>query len=251
MVVVNRMADFAKNLRSLAAMIAAERAVQSETNDQLNAWIPIFLSALVPIGTKSIAPSTHRAASSRDAFNEDAVVSTALDAWRKRYKKSRKAGYSQEAEDRFAKEARETVRLVPDRSFQVAENVIQDGFRSGKSAEEILADIKTAVHDAKSTTAERTGGLIGPSAVNDATIASHADAQKYDGAGPYVKSWVNIFDGRTRPSHLEAGSDEDNIRIPLHQKFQVGGELADRPRDPSLPIEEIANCRCLAAIELA
>lgn len=245
------MASYANNLRSLAAMITAERATQSETQSQLDKWLPLFLAALIPDGTASVTPDVGRAELARDLFDVEAIVAVSLAAWRKRYKKNRKAGYSQAAEDRFAAEVRATISLVPNRSFEVARAAIKDGFRSGKSAVDIMNDVHAAVLDAAPITSERTGRLIGPTAINDATLSAYTDAEQIDGEGPYLKSWVSLFDGRTRPSHLDAGADPANDRIPLSQKFQVGDELADYPRDDSLSIDEKANCRCIAAIELA
>jgi len=57
-----------------------------------------------------------------------------------------------------------------------------------------------------------------------------------------TKEWSAILDGRTRATHAAA----DGQKVPVNQKFIVGGYQADRPRDLSLPIEETANCRCVA-----
>lgn len=56
------------------------------------------------------------------------------------------------------------------------------------------------------------------------------------------KKWQSILDNRTRPTHIVA----DNQVVGQNEKFNVGGHKADFPRDPSLPIEETANCRCVA-----
>lgn len=57
-----------------------------------------------------------------------------------------------------------------------------------------------------------------------------------------TKEWSAILDGHTRINHATA----DGQKVPVNQKFIVGGYQADRPRDSSLPIEETANCRCVA-----
>lgn len=56
------------------------------------------------------------------------------------------------------------------------------------------------------------------------------------------KKWQAIIDGKTRPSHVVA----DNQVVAQNAKFTVGGYQAEFPRDPSLPIDETANCRCVA-----
>lgn len=252
MAATSRMTSFAANLRSLAAMLAAEQAVQESTHSELETWIAVFLVALVPFGTANVAPDAARAASTRGQFNEDAVVATAVAEWRKRYQSQRKAGYGQAAEDRFAEDVRRTVRLIPDRAFGVAQDVIRAGIKSGQTVPEILDAVEEAVRASVPLTSDLTGRLVGPTAINDATLAAYSDRETIDGEGPYVKTWVNLFDGRTRPSHLDAGADPLNDRIPLSRKFTVGdGELCDYPRDDSLSIGEKANCRCIAAVELA
>jgi hypothetical protein len=56
------------------------------------------------------------------------------------------------------------------------------------------------------------------------------------------KRWSAILDSHTRLTHSEA----DNQTVGINEKFTVGGYKADYPRDESLPIEETANCRCVA-----
>lgn len=54
------------------------------------------------------------------------------------------------------------------------------------------------------------------------------------------KRWQTILDGRERPTHHRANGQI----VPINQKFIVGGYPANYPRDPSLPMKELANCRC-------
>jgi uncharacterized protein with gpF-like domain len=58
--------------------------------------------------------------------------------------------------------------------------------------------------------------------------------------GVQSRSWLATQDDRTRDSHAVM----DGVSKPIGQKFSVGGHEADYPGDPSLPIEERANCRC-------
>lgn len=244
------MPSFAGNVRTIVAMVAAEREIQEATNSALAAWVPLFLADLVPDGTASVAPDPSRAERTTDHFDEAAILAVALLAWRKRYKKSTKAKYSQPAEDKFAEEVLRTVRLIPRRSFQVATEALRDGFRAGLTARELLTAVTEAVRAATDTTAERTGRLIGPSAINDATLASYTQ-YSLDTGIQYTKSWVSMADLKVRPTHREAHADVENQNIQLHAKFRVGGELCDRPRDPDLSEDESAGCRCIAAIDLA
>lgn len=62
--------------------------------------------------------------------------------------------------------------------------------------------------------------------------------------GPNVSEYSR---SRTRPSHREA----DGQRVPLGDKFLVGGWPMDRPHDPAAPPEETINCRCTLEYEIA
>ena len=58
-----------------------------------------------------------------------------------------------------------------------------------------------------------------------------------------LKTWQGILDGRIRLSHFVATGQ----KVPINQDFIVGGYQASRPRDPRLPISEVANCRCIVS----
>lgn len=60
------------------------------------------------------------------------------------------------------------------------------------------------------------------------------------------KEWIGILDNRIRPSHAMATGQ----RVKYDAKFIVGGFQASHPRDPSLPIGETANCRCVYRVVL-
>jgi len=54
------------------------------------------------------------------------------------------------------------------------------------------------------------------------------------------KRWKTILDGRERPSHHNASGQT----VGINQKFIVGGEQCNYPRDPVLSMAQSANCRC-------
>lgn len=54
------------------------------------------------------------------------------------------------------------------------------------------------------------------------------------------KRWITILDGRERPTHHAASGQT----VGINEKFIVGGSRANYPRDPSLPMSELAGCRC-------
>lgn len=54
------------------------------------------------------------------------------------------------------------------------------------------------------------------------------------------KEWLATQDSRVRIDH----SNADGQRVAMDASFTVGGYSADYPGDPSLPVEQVANCRC-------
>lgn len=64
------------------------------------------------------------------------------------------------------------------------------------------------------------------------------EAMKY--LGRQVKIWKTREDKRVRDSHERL----QDVPLPVGSQFNVGGSLADYPRDPRLPVAQRANCRC-------
>lgn len=56
------------------------------------------------------------------------------------------------------------------------------------------------------------------------------------------KEWVAAWDDRTRETHIEA----DGQRVPVGERFNVGGYELEYPGDASGPAEEVIMCRCVA-----
>jgi SPP1 gp7 family putative phage head morphogenesis protein len=55
------------------------------------------------------------------------------------------------------------------------------------------------------------------------------------------KQWLATPDARCRPSHVAA----DGQVVPMNVPFKVGGASLMYPCDPSGPLDEIINCRCV------
>jgi len=56
------------------------------------------------------------------------------------------------------------------------------------------------------------------------------------------KTWIAILDLKTRPSHVVA----DGQKISVDDKFSVGGDSLEYPRDPNGSIANTIRCRCVA-----
>lgn len=63
---------------------------------------------------------------------------------------------------------------------------------------------------------------------------------------PPVKIWVTMQDERVRHSHAETDGQAvpDNLRYKLPKVRGAGTDLARRPRDPALPMDQTIKCRC-------
>ncbi|MDP9121664.1 MAG: phage minor head protein [Acidobacteriota bacterium] len=70
--------------------------------------------------------------------------------------------------------------------------------------------------------------------INDGTFRTLAQE------GHTLKQWNTVVDGRERETHHEANGQT----VGMHQLFHVGASYAQYPGDDSLPVSELANCRC-------
>lgn len=73
-------------------------------------------------------------------------------------------------------------------------------------------------------------------------IAARSWIEEQGGNG--YKVWLGRNDERERASHLQ----ENNTIIPIDDKYDLSGSLAERPGDMSLPVREVANCRCTQSL---
>lgn len=77
-------------------------------------------------------------------------------------------------------------------------------------------------------------------ALTETGIAAElAQAETYRRNGVTGKQW-NVTGDNTRATHEELSG----VTVGMDQPFDVGGNLADHPLDPTLPAEELVNCHC-------
>lgn len=74
--------------------------------------------------------------------------------------------------------------------------------------------------------------------VSSSNTGNHSAHVSADGV--IAERWLATGDDRTRDSHLAA----DGQVVAVDGSFEVGGVYAEYPGDPSLPVGELANCRC-------
>lgn len=73
-------------------------------------------------------------------------------------------------------------------------------------------------------------------------VGARSWIQEQGGKG--FKVWLGRNDARERPSHL----DENNTIIEVDDKYNLSGELCERPGDVTLSAKERINCRCTQSI---
>lgn len=120
---------------------------------------------------------------------------------------------------------------------------IQNGLNEGLSTEEIARNIRkvSQLTAFRAATVARTETHA---AATYGSIESVREAERTLGV-VMMKEWLATKDDRTRPEHLAA----DGQQVAMDEKFTIGGEMMDRPGDPSASAENVVNCRCAIIYE--
>ena len=113
--------------------------------------------------------------------------------------------------------------------------IVDQGFRESASVRDVAANLAEFgdLTVRRATTIARTE-MIGAS-----------NAASFEGASMFAepgdrRRWLATRDQRTRDTHRRADGQE----VGFDEPFIVGGHQAMHPGDRSLPIEELASCRC-------
>ena len=120
--------------------------------------------------------------------------------------------------------------------------IVNAGINEGLSERDIAAQI-AAVAPTKSASRAQTIARTETHSASTFAAQSSAEATGLT----LVKVWVSARGERTRPDHDEA----DGQRRALNEPFIVGGEPLMYPGDPIGSPEQVINCRCVAAYEMA
>ena len=117
---------------------------------------------------------------------------------------------------------------------------IEIGLSQGKGYPEMAKGLLDAMN-ILAYQATRIVRTEGQRAANEARKDAYAEAEAQGVKGVYV--WEATLDDRTRDSH----ADMDGQERTADELFDVNGNPAQFPLDPSLPAEESINCRCRVA----
>lgn len=121
------------------------------------------------------------------------------------------------------------------------------GILGQQPVQTVIKNIASVIGDDSTlfTAAER---IFRTEGLTIASLAQQAAAVQANEIVPMVKTWV--WSGVSRTTHEEA----DGQTVPVGEKFKIrnpngGFDMADYPRDPSLPPEQRINCGCAMAVE--
>lgn len=135
--------------------------------------------------------------------------------------------------------ALENASSIADTNMNDVRRKIEAGLEDGLGNEEIGREIRKVTQD----TPYRAATIARTETHAAATYGAIQEARQISEelGMELVKEWLPTLDDRTRPEHAALLNMEP---IGLDEKFDVGGEMLDRPGDPSGSPENIINCRC-------
>lgn len=146
----------------------------------------------------------------------------------------------------ISREALRKARMIADTDRDDVMAAITRGLEEGLGT----ADIARGIRKVSSLTPARASTIARTETHQAATYASAtaADQAQEQFGVRLLKEWLPTLDSRTRPAHQAMANSPP---IPLNEKFVVGGELMDRPGDPSASAENVIACRCSIAFSEA
>lgn len=139
--------------------------------------------------------------------------------------------------DWIRREAVRKAQLISDTDRDDIADIIAKGMEEGQGTREIASGIRkmTAMTPFRAALIARTETHA---AATFGSITSAREAEEEIGI-VLLKQWLPTSDTRTRPEHLAMAGKPG---IPLNEKFNVGGELMDRPGDPGASAGNLVNC---------
>ena len=140
------------------------------------------------------------------------------------------------------KDAKETAETTQDDIKRAIEAARESGETSS-------TQIAKKILRTRSLSAFRADAIARTETHNAAMYATKESASKLqvDTESNLNKYWIAVHDTRTRDRHAAMSS---HSAIPLDSKFDVGGQMMDRPGDPAGGAKNVINCRCTIAFEV-
>lgn len=143
-------------------------------------------------------------------------------------------------------EALRKSRMIADTDRQDIQDAIVKGIDAGEGISVIASNIKK-VSELTTYRASTIARTETNSAATFGAVETARNAEQELGIN-ILKKWLPTNDNRTRLSHKNMINE---LAIPLNEKFNVDGELLDRPCDPVGSAGNVINCRCAIIFEEA
>lgn len=158
-------------------------------------------------------------------------------------KKTAQSMYEALVAEWIGREALRKATMIADTDRDDVLVAINAGLAEGIGTEEIARNIRkvSSMTPFRAATVARTETHA---AATFGSIESVREAERELGV-KMQKEWLATRDKRTREAHINA----DGQQVAMEEKFNVGGELMDRPGDPSASPENVVNCRCAIVYE--
>lgn len=158
-------------------------------------------------------------------------------------KKTAQTIYESLVTEWIAREALRKATLIADTDRDEVLEAIESGLSEGLGTEEIARNIRKV----SAQTPYRASVIARTETHAAATFGSIESVRQVerDLGVVMMKEWLATKDERTRPEHIAA----DGQQVETNGKFIVGGELMDRPGDPSASASNVVACRCAIIFE--
>jgi hypothetical protein len=242
----------AERLRRLAVIVAAEREITTATRSAYAELLRLIAADVLDGKAPIVAalPETNR---NRNQVNVAWLLLLArvrkpiLKLFRSRFLSSGATNLAT-AEAAYIAAITMHLKAVPTEVYTELDKIVANGVRAGLSEAEIKDSLARELqpghpeYEARlDRVSNRVGRSQGPAAFNAGEDAGWRNVAATQGS-KLTKTWLTAGDSRVRLWHVEA----EGQTVAADQHFEVGGEQAMYPGDPSLSPENSVGCRCTA-----
>lgn len=143
----------------------------------------------------------------------------------------------------YLAEVRNRLVRVPEEVYDLVAGQIAQGVNLGEGIPELAKRVDSVLSTTQSERWPNRATVVARTEAIGALNAGRLDSFSIiadDADQPMEMIWLSTDDSRTRETHVIA----DGQRVPVGQRFNVGGYELAFPGDPSGPPQEIIQCRC-------
>jgi len=236
-------------LRAFSRLVTAEGTLYSRLVALLDRWATRLREAV--FGSRSSLPDVQAIPATAPWFAQavDEIVDVEvreifLDATD--WEDTGEINANHRVED-YLRASRNRLVRVPDRVYADVRRATMKATSEGWSIDDLEAKIHGLLEESGAELwRNRARTIARTEAVGAFNMGRLAGFQSYAAqvGGNWEKIWLETHDHRTRPTHQEREGGVGGQRVPLSMPFKVGRGFGMTPGDPTLPPEEVINCRC-------